>query len=69
MRALAKDGDAIGRHVGASKDPDHLQRRLLRERRQRPRHRATEPEGELAPPHLITLSGLIDHDWRTAPQC
>jgi hypothetical protein len=42
----------------AVEEPDHRHRRLLRPRRERPRHRAAEQRDELAPFQLRELHAL-----------
>src|SRR5262245_17613484 len=50
-----------------AKEPDHRHRRLLRARRDRPRHRRTaEQRDELAAPHSITSSARARSDGGTS---
>jgi hypothetical protein len=68
FEALTKSAQALRHPVRRSgvDEPDHRHHRLLRARRERPRHRgAAEQRYELAPPHSIT-SSASNRNWLIA---
>src|SRR5882757_9615335 len=59
--AMKRGHSVIGRTVGSdAKITDHRYCRLLRARRERPRHRAAKPRDELPSPHWITSSAVAN---------
>jgi translation elongation factor EF-G len=56
LQATAKAGDEVceGSGRGDAEEAHHRHRRLLRARRERPRHRAAEKANELTSPHFRT---------------